>query len=110
MAPSLLEECIEIATQAPTGMNQESWRFLVLEEREPKLAVANLYRRALASFVEARGVEVRPAQRSLADRQHEMPVLVLVCCEGRMLRPAVRRAPQQVTFWNGWGRLRGPRD
>jgi nitroreductase len=176
----VLEECIEIATQAPTGADMESWRFFVLTEPDRKLAVARLYRRALETYVAARGFEPKPAQRALAERLHEMPALVLVCCEGRpladslamqvaffgsilpaawslmlalrsrglgatwttlhlvheretaevlgipdgvtqtvllpvgytlgaVLKPAVRRAPADVTFWNEWGsRRNGP--
>lgn len=178
---SVIEECIEIATQAPTGANQESWRFLVLTESERKQQVAELYRSALATYVDARGFEVRPAQRALADRMHEMPVLVIVCNEGRplsdsvamqvafygsvlpaawslmlalrsrglgstwttlhllhaeraaaalgipdgvtqtvllpvgytldaVLRPAKRRTPAEVTYWNRWGATRAPQD
>ena len=94
--PELLEECIGIATQAPTGVNAENWRFLVITEPQQKQAIAELYRRALATFVEARGAEVKSAQRALADRMHEMPALVLVCAEGR---PASDAAPLQVAFF-----------
>ncbi len=81
--PEVLNECIEVATQAPTGIAAESWRFLVLTESEPKRVVADLYRSALESFRAARGGEVKGAQRALAERLHEMPALILVCCEGR---------------------------
>jgi nitroreductase len=94
--PEVLEECIRIATQAPTGVNQESWRFLVLTDPSPKAAVAELYRGALANFVEARGAPVRPAQRALADRLHEIPALILVCSEGRPLGDSVA---MQVAFY-----------
>lgn len=94
--PEVLEECIGIATQAPTGANAENWRFLVITEPGRKAALAELYRRALDSFVAARGAEVKPAQRALADRLHEMPVLVLVCAEGR---PPSDAPPLQVAFF-----------
>ncbi len=94
--PSVIEECIELAVQAPTGIHQESWRFLVLSDSKPKAALAQLYRSALGTLVEARGVEVKPAQRALADRLHEMPVLILVCSEGRPLSESVA---MQVAFY-----------
>ena len=28
----VIERCIDVAAQAPTGMNAEAWRFLVLDE------------------------------------------------------------------------------
>ena len=77
-----LEQCIEIATQAPTGALAENWRFLVVTDPDKKLALAKLYRRALEHFVTLRAAPIKPAQQALADRLHEMPALVLVCAEG----------------------------
>jgi nitroreductase len=94
--PRVVEECIELAVQAPTGIHQESWRFLVLSDPEPKAALAKLYRSALGTMVEARGVDVKPAQRALADRLHEMPVLILVCSEGK---PIANSVAMQVAFY-----------
>ena len=80
--PELLEECIEIATQAPVGIGGENWRFLVLTDALPKAAVAELYRRALDRFESAAGIRAKPAQQALAKRLHEIPALILVCAEG----------------------------
>jgi nitroreductase len=94
--PELLEECIEIATQAPTGINAENWRFLVLTDAAPKVAVAELYRRALERLESATGVTSKPAQQALAKRLHEIPALILVCAEGR---PPAESIPMQVGFY-----------
>lgn len=77
-----LEECIEIAIQAPTGAGAENWRFVVIADADKKQALADLYRRALKRYASLRGVSVKPAQQALADRLHEMPALILVCAEG----------------------------
>jgi nitroreductase len=92
----VLEECIEIAVQAPTGIPAESWRFLVITEDETKAAIADLYRRGLRTLAEARGTDAKPTQQALADRLHEMPALVLVCAHGR---PAPESIPLQVAFY-----------
>ena len=81
--PEVLEECIEIATQAPTGRNAENWRFLVVTDETKKAAIGDLYRRALARLVESRRLEAKATQQALADRLHEMPALILVCAMGR---------------------------
>lgn len=94
--PDLLAECIEIATQAPTGINAENWRFLVLTDAEPKAAIAESYRRALDRVESAGGVQAKPAQQALAARLHEMPALILVCAEGR---PPAGSIPLQVGFY-----------
>lgn len=91
--PEVIERCIDIATQAPTGLSREAWRFLVIDQPTRKAALADLYRRAFermgelrAEYARATGTEppaLRKVHRALADRLHEMPVLILVCSEGR---------------------------
>jgi len=94
--PEVLESCIDLAAQAPTGIFAENWRFIAITEPNVKEAVADVYRRALERFVEARGVAPKPAHRDLAARLHEMPALILVCCEGR---PPLDSIPMQVGFY-----------
>ena len=105
---AVLEECIDAAVQAPTGLDSEAWRFLVLTDPEPKRAVAQLYRRSFETLtrqwseappVDWGGVKPpheRPTYRGLAERMHEMPALVLVCSLGR---PDADDAAMQLGFW-----------
>lgn len=72
-------ECIDIATQAPTGLGGENWRFLVVEAAEKKQAIAGIYAAVLDELAEARGIAIKPTQRALVDRLHEIPVMILVC-------------------------------
>jgi len=83
--PEVIEACIDIATQAPTGRNAEAWRFLVLTEDAPKHRVAALYRRSIEAYRESapEGSGPKPAVVEQASRLHEMPALILVCSEGR---------------------------
>ena len=80
--PEVIERCIDLATQAPTGIAAENWRFIVVTSPEKKLALARLYRDALRALSEARGGDVKSTQQTLADRLHEIPALILVCGEG----------------------------
>lgn len=91
--PEVIERCIDIATQAPTGLNLEAWRFLVVTDPERKLGMAELYRKSFEQMAELRaeyarqtGTQppaLRKVHRDLADRLHEMPALILVCMQGR---------------------------
>nr|MCS5636315.1 nitroreductase family protein [Myxococcota bacterium] len=92
----VIEECIDIATQAPTGLPPESWRFLVLSDPAPKQALAELYRSALETLSRARGGEIKPSQNELAERLQDMPALILVCAQGR---PAPDSVALQVSFY-----------
>ena len=99
--PELIEECIALATQAPTGRNAQGWRFLVISEPEQKRAVAELYRRAFAHYRTLRASEpdAEPPKATyleLAERMHEFPLLILVCIEGR---PEALSVAQQVAFY-----------
>ena len=105
--PEVLEACIDLATQAPTGLNQENWRFLIVTDTETKRGVAEIYRRAFAGMAE-RWSELadtfdlpappaeRPTYRALADRLHEMPALILVCAVGE---PAHDDPALEVAFY-----------
>ena len=37
---SIVEECIEIALQAPTGSNRQGWHWVVVEDQAKKDAIA----------------------------------------------------------------------
>ena len=41
--PELIEECIDLAVQAPTGCNAQTWRFLVVTDPEKRGKLAELY-------------------------------------------------------------------
>ena len=42
----LIDECIEIAMQAPTGTNAQNWAFVVVSDPAKKKAIADFYRQA----------------------------------------------------------------
>ena len=106
--PALIERCIDAAVQAPTGLDREAWRFLVLTEPEPKAAVAELYRSSMEGLatrfrdrlppeMRDRGLpSERPTYVGLAENLHRLPALILVCSEGR---PAPDDTAMQVAFY-----------
>ena len=40
---SVVEECLEIALQAPTGSNSQGWHFIIVEDAAKKKALADIY-------------------------------------------------------------------
>ena len=50
--PEVIRECLELALQAPTGGNSQDWHFVVVTDPEPRQALATLYRKGAARFVE----------------------------------------------------------
>ena len=49
----VLNECLEIALQAPTGSNAQGWQFVFVDDPEKKKALADIYRIAADPYLEA---------------------------------------------------------
>jgi len=98
--PAIIERCIAIALQAPTGSNMQGWHFLVVTDAAKRAKLGELYRKAFEVYANA-PESMRPvigeddprfAQTEriiesasyLAGRMHEAPVLVIPCIEGRI--------------------------
>jgi nitroreductase len=95
--PALIEACVELATQAPTGRNRQRWSFVVVTEPERKAALADIWRRGTAiggtpmPEEDARRAYAKPGTMEkvfagvehLHRNLHRMPALVVPCITGR---------------------------
>lgn len=89
--PELIEECLEIAVQAPQGSNLCRYQFIVVTDPTKRNALAELYRRSFAEFYPperiAEGRKAQPRDvmswTSLAEHFQDVPVLIITCVEGR---------------------------
>jgi nitroreductase len=92
----VIEECIAIALQAPSGSNRQAWQWIPVDEPGVKLRLAELYRSVFDSYEPrssgyAEG-DTRAERRDavtassvhLRDHLHEVPVLLVVYQEGRI--------------------------
>ena len=95
--PKIIEECIEIALQAPTGSNSQGWQWMVIGDPEKKAAICDMYAKNFAFYASQPGREygtddVRTASQSkvvssaqyLADNFARAPYLVIPLIEGRL--------------------------
>ncbi len=91
---SVIKDCLELAVQAPTGSNSQTWRWLVVEEADKKQALADLYRRAASDYLAAAGeaaaergdVQTKRVMGSalyLAEHLQDVPVHLIPCIAGR---------------------------
>ena len=101
--PAVLERCIEIAFQAPTGSNAQGWHFVVVTEPETRARLTALYRQGLELLLPTYASGPFPADDArtrqlpgmlasgfhLYEHLHEVPVLVIPCIEGRFETAAV---------------------
>ena len=98
----LLLECLEVAVQAPTGSNSQGWQFIVITDANKKQVIGELYRRSWYAYAATGGrryakddlrreqlPRVASSAQYLADRMHEVPVMVIPCIEGRVDSPGV---------------------
>ncbi len=42
--PEVIRECLELATQAPTGGNRQGWQFVVVTDPAKRQALGDVYR------------------------------------------------------------------
>jgi nitroreductase len=90
----VIEDCLELAVQAPTGSNSQTWRWVVVDDADKRTALAGLYRRSADAYLTQAGAAAEKngdaqTQRVfssavyLAEHLHEVPVHVIPCVEGR---------------------------
>ena len=94
--PALIQECIDIAIQAPTGSNQQGWSFMVVTDAAKKKALAELYRKGFEMYAQMPRPE-RPDEDPrtrqmprvvdsavyLSQTMEQAPMFLIPCIEGR---------------------------
>jgi nitroreductase len=103
--PEVIEECLEIAIQAPTGSNRQTWHFVVVTDPDKRLKIADLYRKSYYGYISAPSdtpllastddpispeqmSRVRASSIYLAEHMEEVPILIICCIKGRPQSPA----------------------
>ncbi len=87
--PDLIDECLQIALQAPTASNSQPWHFVVVTDPALREAIAVHYRRSFADYIrpaaadDAAGARLVKSATYLADRFAEVPVYVIPVLRGR---------------------------
>lgn len=96
--PEIIERCIEIAFQAPTGSNRQNWHMLVVTDPAKRSALASLYRKAFEAYAfnpqlqpqfsqnDPRAEQmprIRDSAIYLAEHLHEVPVMIVPCVSFR---------------------------
>jgi nitroreductase len=92
----VIEECIAIGMQAPSGSNRQAWQWLPVDAPDTKARLADLYREVFDSYEPRssgyaegdtradRRAAVTASSVYLRDHLHEVPVLLVVYQEGRV--------------------------
>ncbi len=94
----VVEECIDVAIQAPTGSNAQGWHWLVVEEPKLKEQIAHYYGANFDPYAASIGESPYPEGDSRNERAafvsesatylrqhlHEVPLMVIPCQWGRV--------------------------
>jgi len=89
----VLLECLQLAVQAPTGSNRQSWRWMVIRDAEKKEALAQIYREAGGEYLAQAAQAADPATQTgrvmdsanfLAENFGRVPVMVIPMIIGRI--------------------------
>ena len=98
--PALLDECLELGAQAPTGSNAQGWHFVVVTEPDTRAELARLYRQGFEMFYGDRDAaeaaiptddpthaestrRVIDSATYLAENMARVPVMVIPCIDVR---------------------------
>jgi nitroreductase len=93
--PEIITQCLELATQAPTGSNRQGWRFIVVTDPDTRMALADLYRKGAMPYLTKAHDRARQADNAqtervfsstlyLAENFERVPVHVIPCIESRI--------------------------
>ncbi len=100
---SVIDECLELSLQAPTGGNAQGWRWIVVTDPDLRAGLADIYARASAGYLQQRAVELQDSDDRqsarvydsaayLVDVLHRVPVHLIPCIRGRRTDDAFTNA------------------
>ena len=86
--PEVIQECLEIAIQAPTGANIPQYYFIVVTDADRRARLADIYRKAFDDMFREENLEDYRRRdvdswMFLYDNLHKVPVHIIPCAEGR---------------------------
>ena len=93
----VIEECLQLALQAPTGSNSQGWQWLFVTDPAKKKALADIYAKNFEIYRSMGGpglaegdpraeqqVRVVDSAQYLADNFHRVPVMMIPCIAGNL--------------------------
>ncbi len=107
---AVIEECLELAFQAPNGSNQQFWQWVFVEDAATKAAMADIYRAGMDAHIARPRTEadaridystpeagrIGASVAHLRAHLHEVPVLLVAGVAGRLDDAAIF---EQASRW-----------
>lgn len=101
--PEIIQQCLELAVQAPTSGNRQNWHFVVVTDAQQRQALGDIYRKGFAIYAQQtmspeamqQNSKLAPERQEtlkrvinstlyLVEHMHEAPVLLVPCLWGRV--------------------------
>jgi len=101
----VIEECLELALQAPNGSNRNDWRWVVVDDKEKIAKLGNIYRATMADINRAYRMDVgidphhsalMSSVAALVDSIDRAPAMVVPLMMGRA---EGKSAMEQAAMW-----------
>jgi nitroreductase len=102
---SVIEECLHIATQAPSGSNAQGWHFVVVTDKDMITAIAQWYQKSFAAYEAGPGQPTQlhtddPSMKEIQERvlgsaqylsanMSRVPAMLIPCAMGRLDAPGL---------------------
>lgn len=88
----VLQDCLQLSLQAPTGGNRQGWSWVVVEDARKRKVIGELYRRGAGNYLEQAGsaartdgdaqtLRVLASAQYLLDHIQDVPVHVIPCVD-----------------------------
>ncbi len=123
---SVIEECLEVAFQAPNGWNLQLWRWVIVDDPDLRAAMADIYRASAGGYSDrtvtsnsepatprsADEIRMTESVLHLFEHLQDVPVLVVPTMAGRMedatiFHQATRWGSMIPAVWSFMLALRG---
>lgn len=105
----VLEECLELALQAPNGSNRNEWRWIIVDDRETVARLADEYKAAMGILASgqvpspmylsgniSREEKLLDSAMALPEKLPDMPALLIPLMPGR---PDGKSVVEQAAMW-----------
>jgi nitroreductase len=104
---SVIEECVELALQAPNGSNRQLYQWVIVDDARTRQAMATIYNEAIDEYrvrSTAKPIDwstpsnqrMNSSVTYLREHMHEVPMLVVPTIEGRLDNATI---PEQAHLW-----------
>ncbi|MFT5349513.1 MAG: nitroreductase [Planctomycetota bacterium] len=110
----LIDECLQLAMQAPTGSYSQGWHFIIIDDKEKISSIAQLYSKAFNDYLSSAATQqTSPSEQAdsnktlkrvitsaqyLAANLQKTPVMLIPCIEGRADAPGLSAGDQAGIF------------